>query len=308
MKPSILRFLALAYGISWSIYALAKWVFGVTGALGWTVAAGLFMFGPALAALALRKRDGLSWEQWGLSRKGIRWKWMGLALALALAVPVLTLGVDRLLGDGLGITGFGHTEVSKAMVLRTVQEKLEGMGGTPQEVATTTDRMAALPLNGALLLLVMLLGGALAGCTVNLLFALGEEAGWRGHLYALTRHWGLWKQVLFTGCVWGLWHAPLILEGHNYPEHPRLGVAFMCLLTLALALPMAWVRRRSGSVLAPALLHGTVNGTAGIILIFTSGTHDMLGGAAGLAVVLALALLGAALCIFDPELPRSFRQ
>ena len=300
--------MVLAYGISWSIFAVAKWGIGVSGELGWTVASALFMFGPAMAVLILRKKLGLSWERLGLRWNTIRWKWMGLALGLALAVPVLTLSVNRLLGDEWGLDGFGHTEVSKSMVLRLVQDALTKTGMAQASVAEHMLELEALPLNGISLLVIMLLGGAVAGATVNLLFALGEELGWRGMLYDLTLHWGLWKQILFTEVLWGLWHAPLILEGHNYPEHPQLGVAFMCLLTTAIALPMAWVRRRSNSVLAPALLHGTINGTAGIILVFTAQADDLLGGAAGLAAVLAMVLLWAVLFICDPDLPRIFKQ
>ena len=29
------------------------------------------------------------------------------------------------------------------------------------------------------------------------------------------------------GVIWGFWHAPLILNGHNYPQHPVVGVFMM---------------------------------------------------------------------------------
>lgn len=305
MNRSIALFLALAYGISWSVFALAKWAVGVEGPLGWTLTGALFMFGPAAAALVLRKRFGYGWAQLGMVIRGIRWKWMGVALALGLAMPLLTLCINGIGGNLLGLEGFGTTEVSKAMLVHTVQERLEAGG---MSAGTAETRMDALPGNGAGLLLVLLAAGALAGGTVNGLFALGEELGWRGMLHERTRSWGFWKQTGFTGVVWGLWHTPLILEGHNYPGHPQWGVLLMCGTTLALSGPMAWVRQRAGSVLAPALLHGAVNGSAGIVLVFTSGANDLLGGPAGLSAVLAMAVLLLVLRLFDPALPRQFRD
>jgi membrane protease YdiL (CAAX protease family) len=308
MKRPIVWFLLLAYGISWAIFAVGKWMVGVNSALGWTVTSALFMFGPAAAALILRKRLGFTRARLGLTFQGIRWKWMGIALVLALSMPVLTLAINHLGGDMLGIPGFGHAEVSKAMLIRTLQERMTEGGMTPGAAASSLDQLAALPLGGVALLAVMLLVGALVGGTVNGLFAMGEELGWRGMLYGQTRAWGLWQQTGFTGVVWGLWHTPLILEGHNYPDHPQWGVALMCLTTLSLAGPMAWVRRRAGSVLAPALMHGAVNGSAGIVLVFTSGATDLLGGPAGISAVLAMAVLLALLRVFDPLLPREFRE
>jgi membrane protease YdiL (CAAX protease family) len=304
MKP-ILLFVALAFGISWGIFGLAKWGLGVDSALGWTLTGALFMLGPASAAWILRKRLGYTWAALGLAGHGIRWKWMLVALALALATPLLTLAINHLAGDILGIAGFGHVEISKDMVARLARQNAESAGMPPEAAA---GRMEALPLGGAGLLAVMLLAGAVAGGTVNGLVAMGEELGWRGMLYEQTRGSGFVKQVGFTGLVWGLWHTPLILEGHNYPGHPQWGVAMMCLLTLSLAGPMAWVRRRSGSVLAPALLHGAVNGSAGITVVFTAGANDLLGGPAGLSAALAMAILLLALRVLDPALPRQFRE
>lgn len=308
MKNPLAWFVVLAYAISWSIFGVAQWLIRIQGPLAWTMASALFMFGPALAALIVRKQLGQPWRGWVAIRPAIRWKWMVIALGLALSIPVLTLVVDMIGGNVLHVDGFGHAAITKDMFLQVVGQRLEDAKLPPATIAAQTSRLAGLPLGGPALIALMLLAGALAGCTVNLVFALGEELGWRGLLFDLTRHWGISKQVLFTGVAWGLWHAPLILHGLNYPGHPQLGVAFMCVFTTALAWPMAWVRRRSGTVLAPAVLHGTVNATAGIVLVFNNGAHELVGGPAGAAPILAILLLGLLLCIFDPGLPRAFRQ
>ncbi len=299
----VLSFLLLAFGISWSIHAIAKWGFGVTSALGWTVVSALFMFGPALAAIIHRHWSSTAWPELGVVRAGIRWKWMWLAVLIPVVLPPLTLFFNWMLGDVLGIGAFGHTAVTKAMLLSVLEKQLADSGISS---SVAIERISSLPINGLSMLLIALLAGALAGCTVNFIFAMGEELGWRGTLYHYTRRWGLWKQVVFTGIFWGLWHAPLILEGHNYPDHPVMGVVFMCLLTTALALPLAWVRFRARCVWSAGVFHGTVNGVVGAGALFTQGSSSMFGSPVGITAILGLIVIGLALFVFDPQFRKEF--
>ena len=295
MKQPVLAYLALAFGISWSIYAVAKWGLGITGTLAWTLASALFMFGPGIAALLQRKAMGLRWGDLGAVTQGIRWKWMGLAVLLAMALPPLTLLFNGLLGNVLHLGAFGQTALTKDMLLRVTEGMLKSgnaPSGSGERVATL---LKEAPLNGPAILLIFLVVGALAGCTVNFVFAMGEELGWRGILSHHLRQWGFPRQVLFTGVVWGLWHAPLILEWHNYTEHPVAGVAFMCLFNTAMAWPLAIVRERSRCVWSAGLMHGTVNGVAGASTLFVAGGSPILSGGAGLSAVLALVAIGVVL-------------
>lgn len=299
-------FLLLAYAISWGLNEIGRQVLGEGTVWGSLLFGLVFMWGPAVAVFILRPRLAVTWKELGVVKNGIHWKWVGVAALLAMAWPVITLLFNWLLGDLLGLPGFGHTAVTKAMMLGIMEDRLAATGWTPDRIQNGLDPLASLPLNGPLILLLALLTGVLAGGTVNLAAAFGEELGWRGLLLHLTRRWGLWAHVLFTGGVWGLWHAPLILRGHNYPDHPVAGVFFMCLFTTALALPMAWVHIRSGCVWAPALMHGTVNGVAGTVTLFHSGSSELLGGAVGTSAVLALMTIGAGLFLFDPQFRREF--
>jgi membrane protease YdiL (CAAX protease family) len=117
------------------------------------------------------------------------------------------------------------------------------------------------PLPEPLLLVLALFQGMVAGATVNLLVALGEELMWRGYLWERVRERGFWPATLEIGFHWGLWHAPLILLfGHNYPNERLLGVPMMILFTLLLTPALLYVREKGGSVWPAALLHGTLNG------------------------------------------------
>ena len=105
----------------------------------------------------------------------------------------------------------------------------------------------------------------------------------------VARWWGLLARLV-VGVVWGLWHAPLILRGHNYPDHPQWGVAMMVLFCVAMSPLYAHVRERAGSLLAPSVMHGTLNATGGT-LILLSGASDLWRGPAGGAGILVLLLL-----------------
>ncbi|MFN3805207.1 MAG: type II CAAX prenyl endopeptidase Rce1 family protein [Pyrobaculum sp.] len=136
-------------------------------------------------------------------------------------------------------------------------------------------------------LLVALVGGYIAAITINALFALGEEVGWRGFLQARLEAAGfsLTKAAVVTGVVWGFWHAPaILLIGHNYPESRPLGVFLFPLLTTAFSYPMAVVRRVSSSAFPCASLHGAINAVWGLAVAATDLPKEV-GGLGLLAVV-----------------------
>lgn len=297
-RNATLGFILLAFGISWLLFALGRLLLGPPPTLAWTAVAAVFMLGPGMAVLILRRPRHLSWADLGVTWSGIRWKWMALALLFALAVPLGTLLFNWLLGNVLHIAGFGRTAITMEMA----RERILAMAGP--EAGAAAKQLDGLRMGAIGLLLLTLLAGAVAGCTVNFAFAMGEELGWRGLLFRSTAALGPWRQSLVIGPVWGLWHAPLILQGHNYPDHPVAGVLMMCLFTTVLSLPLAWFRTHSRCVWAAGVCHGTVNAVAGVVALFSSYGNSLLGGAAGLSAVLAVAMLGGMLVLFHPH-PRA---
>lgn len=117
---------------------------------------------------------------------------------------------------------------------------------------------------------------------VNMLFALGEEVGWRGWLAPqLQSRLGPRGGLVVTGVIWGIWHWPLILlagyeYGVGYPGAPWTGLAAMCLFTTTVGVLLSWLYERTGSIWAPALAHGAVNAIAALPLYFLTD-----GGASG---------------------------
>ena len=113
----------------------------------------------------------------------------------------------------------------------------------------------------------------------NMLFTLGEELGWRGFLLPHLMPLGQWKAILVSGVIWGFWHAPVIMQGHNYPGYPILGVFMMIVFCVLLGAIFSWMYLNTKSPWVAALAHGSVNAVAGLpILFFQSDFNLAFGG------------------------------
>ncbi|MCC5623386.1 CPBP family glutamic-type intramembrane protease, partial [Nostoc sp. CHAB 5715] len=93
------------------------------------------------------------------------------------------------------------------------------------------------------------------------------------------------------GLTWGVWHAPLILQGHNYPQHHRIGVFMMTISTFLLAPIYSYITIKSKSVIAAAIMHGTINGLAVLPISLIKGGNDLTVGMTGLAGFIAIAIV-----------------
>ena len=146
---------------------------------------------------------------------------------------------------------------------------------------------------------ITLVSGLFAGVTINALFAFGEEIGWRGYLLKIFKGKSFMATALLTGIIWGLWHAPLILNGHNYPQHPVAGVFMMVGMCVALTPMLMYFRMKSGSVIVPAIMHGTFNGVVGLSMVLVTPANDLLYGGPGLAGIITFLIVDLSLYIYD---------
>jgi membrane protease YdiL (CAAX protease family) len=166
----------------------------------------------------------------------------------------------------------------------------------PEQIEQMQASINALPIN---LIWLILIQGLIAGVTINALAAFGEELGWRGFLLNSFREMKFLKASVIIGFIWGIWHAPLILMGHNYPQHPQVGVFMMIILSILLTPLLLYITIKSKSVIAAAIMHGTLNATAGISIMAISGGNDLTSGIAGLAGFITLLLFLIILFFFD---------
>lgn len=112
--------------------------------------------------------------------------------------------------------------------------------------------------------LFLLLGGfqtILIGPLIGLLFGFGEEYGWRSFLQERITRLGKVRGLVLLGLIWGVWHYPVILMGHNYPGRPLWGVILMTGYTLALSFVLGYVMLKTRSVWLVAFLHALNNQT-----------------------------------------------
>jgi CAAX protease family protein len=115
----------------------------------------------------------------------------------------------------------------------------------------------------------------LVGLLITLIYALvisplnfGEELGWRGYLLPQLLPLGQWKALILSGVFWGLFHAPIVLLGYNYPQHPVVGVLLMTIMCVIIGILLGWVRLASGSLWPAVLGHAGIDASSGAILVF----------------------------------------
>ena len=279
-------FLALAYGIAWGLCGIA-WVAGVrAGSPLFLAFASVVMLAPLASALIVSaaRPSGRPLREVLAIRFRMGWRGCLLAWLVFPAVAILALGLALLLPG-----------VSYDPTMSQVLERLT-RGLSPEKIEEVRRIAAASPAPS---LAITLLQGLAAGLTINALFAFGEEAGWRGFLVRELSGSTFLSASLFTGAVWGLWHAPLILQGHNYPEHPVLGVFLMTAFCFLVSPIFLYIRLKTRSTIAAAIAHGTMNGTAGLAILPLAGGSDLSIGMTGLVGFIALAVLLGILYLVD---------
>ncbi len=300
----IASFLAIAFAFTWSISGIGA-MLGIraTSGMPYMLMAALCMFGPAVAAIIQQRViEKGPWSELGLRVNGINWKAMVWTCLIGLAIVPLIMVVITVAGDGLGSIAFGKVSVTGARFSVAVSEMMGTMGNGEQPEGLSA-ALAKLP--GGVILLVLFISALFSAFSFNLPFMLGEELGWRGYLYKATASWGALRRTLFTGVAWGLWHAPLIAMGHNYPGYPILGIGFMVIFCVLLAFLFDWSRTRTNRIWGPSVLHGLINGTAGAMALFAWDGHILYGSPVGIAGFVAIAILVVLVVLFDGNYRRS---
>ncbi len=289
---SIALYVILTFALSWGIWIGLR-AFGMP----FTVRVSIGMFGPALAATLVRliRREGFADAGLRLTARGRRGAGL-MYLAAYVSPPILIAA-----GIGLALlTGYQHWAFSQNLhTLALLLTNALTQRGQPLPRGFTADQLA---------LTSILAQSALAftlGIPLNMIFTFGEEFGWRGYLLPHLAPLGGIPAAIITGVVWGLWHAPLIVQdGYNYPGHPWLGVVMMVVFTVALSMIFSWLRFRSGSVWPSTLAHAAFNAQAGFGTIFLSSADSLLRapiGLLGLIPMIAFAIWLAVTGRLKPE-------
>jgi membrane protease YdiL (CAAX protease family) len=272
-RKGIVSFLLITFSLTCLIEGILalngfRWE-GIPPILGQYVIAGV-MWVPALATVITIKL--ITREGFGITnlRLGPFKPYLFSALIIPLAFAV-TYGMTWLLG--LGQPDWNLNALS------------ELMASSGADVSTMPP--------ASTLLIILFTSSIILGPTINGIFGFGEELGWRGYLLPKLMPLGKVRAYLILGVIWGLWHAPLVLLGFNYPGYPLLGVVWMCALTTALGIFLNEMTLRYKSSILAGSIHGAFNGQGyGIWRQLFPAVNPLLGGMTGIIGILVFAGLG----------------
>ena len=227
--------------VSW-VYA-AIMIFGLDiknpsdNPMKYTIYASLYMLLPLMTAVVLQMINKEKLTSTGLLRFKIRWSWL-VAWILPVVIVLLTLCVNALM-PGCEF----NTDMSAMIPADSVPEEQK--------------EMVSMLMTPAFLIVITIISGLLAGVTINAVFAFGEEYGWRNYLVSALKEKKFICTSVFIGIVWGLWHFPLILLGHNYPQHSVVGVFMMVVFCVLASFIETYFVLKTKSVFPAAIFHGT---------------------------------------------------
>lgn len=283
MKKKALYFVVLTFFFSYLLAGTYYLLGGRIESSGFLYMAIFYMFIPMIMVIILQKfvyKDSL--KVLGLNFKLNRW-WL-VAWLLPLFLSLLTFEISLIMPSvhfSPGMEGF-IARLSGSL--------------TPEQLEMLKIQIESAPY---LIFISAIIQGLIYGPTINAVAAFGEEYGWRGFLQKQYSYLSFWKMSLIIGIIWGLWHAPIIIQGYNYPQNPVLGVFMMIGFTVLLTPLISYIRIRSESVIAAAIMHGCINATAGLSLLFTMGGSDLTIGLMGLAGFIAMAIVNLVLLVYD---------
>ena len=267
-KRTVIRYLALVFALTFALDVIVALQGGLANPRMFQLLVGAQMLIPALMAVAFRAFRKEGFKQTGLALGKKRYYIIGFGLTVAYLA--LSFGLSALTP---WLTLDGSLSKFQQMVdLLTAQ--------TGQAAPFSTPTFAAL----------MAVQVVILGAVLGLPAYWGEEYGWRGYLLPKLLGLGKTRAIALHGVIWGLWHAPIIAMGYNYPGHPVLGIMGMTIFCVLMGAVYAWLYYASGSIFVPCLAHGFLNQGAAYGFMFVSSHHALLGGPLGL---IGLAVLAA---------------
>jgi membrane protease YdiL (CAAX protease family) len=257
-RKSLTWFLVITFAISWTFFliplafkgnpAIHAQVLGLCWILG--------MWGPGIAAIVttlfIAKRP---FSDLRLNKLG-KFRFYLIAWFLPPLLAALTVALTALIGTGV------------------FDPNLTTMKQIAAQAAQASGQ--SVPVN--ILIISQLAQGLLLGPIINIVFTMGEELGWRGFLLPTLLPIGQWKAILVSGLIWGFWHAPVIAQGHNFPQHPFWGILVMMFACVLLGAILSWLYLKTRSPWSAALAHGSVNAWGGLPMVFLLPGFDALFG------------------------------
>ena len=281
-KKGTIKYLVWTFLIAWIMQAAVALLYRNGQSIIGRLVMGALMFAPLLGVLLAGQRlSGMGWKP--------RLKGKLKLLLAAWFLPALLTAIGAVLYFAVFPGHFGMSgDYLAAVAGAEVMEQLEAQG-----------------LTYPLYILITIVGCLTYAPLINMLPAVGEEAGWRGFLYPqLKARFGRRKGRLIGGVIWGMWHWPLMWligyeYGTDYVGFPIVGMLIFCIFTTVAGILCDWLYEKTECIWIPSVFHGAVNAAATIPLalcIANTGSAVLLGPApmgvlAGLPLILCAAVL-----------------
>ena len=276
------KYLLWAFGAAWILQIIAGILFRKGNSISYSVLLALSMFAPLLASVmsgAEIRRIG-----WKPHIKG-NFRWILIAWFVPAILGMVGAALYFLLVPNAFDTTFAYV---RTLLGNEGLSQLEsnGLSGQTYAIISAVSAITYAPF-------------------VNMLFAVGEEAGWRGTMYPILKeHFGIVKGRLIGGAVWGVWHWPIMLlagyeYGTTYWGAPVTGPLLFCVITIAMGILLDFLYGKTSCIWVPALCHGAINAFAGIPTLFLNPAYAdklllgplMIGVISGLPLMLTAFIL-----------------
>lgn len=272
------KYLVWAFGIAWLLQIAAGLSFRNGYGIAYAVLLSLSMFAPLLAAaIAGKNLRQLGWKP----RLGKNYGWLLAAWVLPAILGTIGAALYFVMTPDAWDTTF--TYANGLLGAEGVQQlESSGLSLKQYAVISTASAITCAPF-------------------INMLLAVGEEAGWRATMYPeLKARFGVTTGRILGGVIWGIWHWPIMLlagyeYGMTYWGAPITGPLLFCVIAAAMGILLDFFYEKTTCIWAPALCHGAINAFAGVPILFLNPIYAdrlllgplMVGLIGGLPLILA---------------------
>ena len=260
-KKKVISFVVITFIIAWalqipaSIYSLKNPGMAGTSVFRYVVA--ISMYAPLLAALIVNKTlKGMGWKPRLKGNGNVRWIFWSILIP-AVAVILGAVLFYAIFPDLFDSTAESYLRKQGEDLGVDMIGQLESQGISPV-LYTGVVAVSSITYAGF----------------INMFFAVGEEAGWRGFLYTeLRKGFGRVSTWIIGGVIWAAFHFPIMLiagyeYGKDYLGAPVLGPVVFSINCIVMGVLLEIVYDKTKCIWFPALFHGVFNAIANLPLFF----------------------------------------
>ncbi len=237
--------------------------------------AGIYMLGPAIAAIITRQFFYEARFKDAHLRFG-RWRDYSRFWVITLGIVVLSYILFTIFGaiswDFSGDAFLAQLEEQMAMSGQDIGDLPAGL----------TPRM---------MLVIFLVGGLTLFNIPMVIAGFGEEFGWRGFMFPQLYRIKPWIGFVIGGLIWFAWHIPLVLvmpdAAQFAPWQHALNMIITAVGSICSFIFFAYIFVKSGSIWVASFIHAVFNNGSRSFSYFASVENQLLANA-GLAVTMII--------------------